>query len=464
MRRCSRVLLLGMLLPVASWGQEVNVYSTSMLQFWNWKQEIPEYQTSSFAPLTEFLGVDATKLGTDGLSMHLDGWAMRDLADPSFDREKKSAGYLNYGYLKYRFSQANAEIKAGRFIINPGMTLEQVDGVSARTDLRGGFTVSVFGGRPVLFRTSTTAAQKEYDYQHDFIFGTRVSSRLSRFGEIGLSYLQDGTSQPRNTSSPAAVDYTRRQAGIDLRLAPIRSVDITGRSFFDVAGRPGSSINGETPSRTAEHDYTVSVKATPKLTFSGGYTERNFQAYFAGTNLPSLFNQIERDSHRAYEGKVIWGAASDIQVVADFRQTHRDTFGDARRFGGEVRWNASALKLKSGLGYHQVSADDVQMAGAQVPSYSLSHGELRAWVMYETGMLFTSLDGVYQKFTDQANPNLNGRDSIYLLVGSVGVQPRPSLKISGDISYGADPLFSKDLRGLIRVEYRFGTAAKEGSR
>jgi len=463
MKQRTQMLLLATLASATVWSQEVSVTSTTVAQYW--KQEVPGFDKNTLAPATQFLGVDATNLGSEALSMHLYGWGMVDLADSSLLNGKKSDGYLTYGYLQYRFAQANAEVKAGRFTVNQGLAIEQVDGVSARTDLRGGFTFSVFGGRPVRYRTADPGSQSDYEFQSDFLFGSRLSTRVFKFGEVGLSFLQDGMTPDRHLDASTPADYTRKQVGLDLRLSPFAMLDFTGRSVYDVASHPDQPAGqDQKPSRIAEHDYTATVKVAPTLTLTGNFTERNFQAYFAGTNLPSLFNQIERDAHRAYQGSVIWGSPTAFQVVADFRHTHRDTYGDANRFGGELRWASSDRKLLSGFGYHRVSADDVLMVGAIVPSYSLSHEEVRGWVMYEAGALFASLDGIFQTFDDKANVDLNGHTSIYQVVASAGIKAAENLKFSGDISYGANPFFSKELRGLLRAEYRFGSAGKGGGR
>jgi hypothetical protein len=229
-----------------------------------------------------------------------------------------------------------------------------------------------------------------------------------------------------------------------------------------MASHPDTPGTTEKPSKIAEHDYSLSVKVAPSLSVTGTFVERNFFAYFAGSNLKSLFRQDEKDKFRAFGGSVVWGSPSAVEVVADFRRTHRESYGDANRFGADVRWNLSKLKLMSGFGYHQVSADDAPLIGTHTPSYGLSHGELRAWAMYQKGLLSASLDGIFFNFKDKTNPNLNGQGSIYQVVGSVGYQTTANLKISGDISYGDDALFKKQVMGLLRVEYRFTSAGKGG--
>lgn len=460
MKRCIHVALLATLVSAAGWAQEVNVYSTTMAQ--TWKQETPGFEKYTYTPVTQFLGIDATKLGSDALSLHLYGWGMTDLADQS-SPNGKSGGYLTYGYLQYQFPQANAEIKAGRFMVNQGGGFEHVDGVSARADLRGGFTISAFGGRPVRFTSVLDpTAKQDYEFQRDFIFGTRLSYRIPKAGEIGVSYLQDGSTAAKDLPIPSPVDYSRKQLGVDIKVSPNSVFDFSGRTLFDIASHPDTPSTVEKPSKIAEHDYNLTVKVANSVSVTGAYTERNFFAYFAGSNLQSLFRQDEKDKFRAFGGSVILGSAASVEVVADFRHTHRESYGDANRFGADVRWNLSNLKIMSGFGYHQVKADDAPVVGTRFPSYGLSHGEARAWVMYQKGLLSASLDGIFFNFDDKKNPNLNGQGSIYQVVGSLGYQATTNLKISGDVSYGDDALFKKQVMGLLRVEYRFTSAGKGG--
>lgn len=451
----AHVALLATLVCAGASAQEVSVFSTTLAQAW--KSETPGFDKNAYLPATQFLGIDATKLGTEALSLHLYGWGRTDLSDASWVGGKKSAGDLTYGYLQYRFNQANAEIKAGRFAVTQSGSYEQVDGVSAQTDLRGGFTVSAFAGRPVFYTALSGDARTDYQYQRDFIFGTRLGRRFQKLGEVGVSYLQDGTTAAKDLTIPSTVDYTRKHLGLDLHLVPVARVDFLGRTMFDLASHPAVAPGAATPSKIAEHDYSLRVKVTDSIVLTGGFIQRNFFAYFAGTSLPSLFRQDEKDKFRAQSASVIFGAPDALQVVADYRRTHRESYGDANRFGGELRWMPkSSLKLQTGFGLHQVSADKVLLVDSRYPSYSLNHTELRAWVMAEKGAFSASLDGIHQNFSDKTNPNLNGITAVYEVVGSLGWRPTQNFKLSGDVSYGANPLAKKETRGLLRAEYRFG--------
>ena len=460
MKRHNAVAMLATLLTASGWSQEVSVYGTTMAQMW--KEATPGFDKATYTPATQYLGIDATKLGSDNLSLHLFGWGQADLGGQStFPDGSKSGGYLNYGYLQYRFNQANAEIKAGRFTVNQSTGFEQVDGVSARTDLRGGFTVSAFYGMPVLYKTVNPVSQADYDFQRDVIFGSRLAWRLPKVMEIGVSYLQDGTKAAKDLPIPSATDYTRKQVGVDLTLTPTTTFDLRGRTIFDVASHPAPAPGAAEPSKLAEHDYTATVKVSEQVAVSGNYAERNFFAYFAGTNLPSLFRQDEKDLYKGWGGKVTWTTAANFQMVTDYRHMHRETFGDANRIGTDLRWDFSEKSVLLGMGAHVVNAVDSKFVDPAQPYLSLSYREGRMWTMVTKGKVTGSLDAIVQRY-DSNNPYLAGMRTVYEAVGSLGYQASEGVKVSGDLSYGSNPVAKHETRGLLRAEYRFGTTKKGG--
>jgi hypothetical protein len=459
MKRHTYVALLATLMSATAWGQEVSLYGTTMAQMW--KQETPGFDKATYTPATQYLGIDATKLGSDNLSLHLFGWGRTDLSDASSFDGSKSGGYLNYGYLQYRFNQANAEIKAGRFTVNQSTGFEQVDGVSVRTDLRGGFTFSAFGGKPVLYKTVDPASQTNYNFERDVIVGSRLGWRLPQALELGVSYLQDGTKAAQDLPRPVPVDYTRKQVGADITITPTSSFDLRGRTVFDVAKHPDVVPGAPEHNKIAEHDYTATWKLGSQVAISGNYAERNFFAYFAGTNLPSLFRQDDKDMFRGWGGKVTWTTTASFQAVADYRHTHRETFGDSNRAGGDLRWDFNEKTVLLGVGGHWVNAVDTKFVDPTTPYLSLSYKEVRVWTMVTKGRFTASLDGILQRY-ETGNPYLAAARSLYEAVGSLGFQASSNIKVSGDLSYGTTLVAKNETRGLLKAEYRFGFAKKGG--
>ncbi|MDR0498646.1 MAG: hypothetical protein LBH03_02780 [Holophagales bacterium] len=457
-----KTILFALLVSVTSWAQEVNVYSTTFAQ--HYKQDIPGLDRSVYTPLTQFLGIDATGLGKENLSLHLFGWGNFDLADQS-RLDGKAVGSISHGYMRYRFDQANGELQAGRFAINHGIGYGQIDGASGRVDLKGGFAISAFGGRSVRHKTQDAEQQHDYEYQRDIIFGTRFSYRLARIGELGFSFVQDGTSTSyyENNNSEMPNDHRRRLAGGDVYIVPIAGLMFTGRTVFDIADRDlNSYLRDDHDSRLAENDYSLAYKFNSSFSAKLNYVQRNLQPYFIGSNFPSLFSAIENDKHRSYSGSVTYSNSESYEVTADYRHIYRNTFGDSDRFGAELRWIKSAMKFIGGAGYHRVSTSGVNSFDPLKPSYSLSHHELRAWAMYDTEKYRASLDSIIHKFDDSDNPNLNGQSLLCELVASVGLKPAENLLISADMTYAATSVAKNEVRCLLRLDYKFGFTAKGG--
>lgn len=456
MKQSTRVALLATIATAGAWAQDFSATSSTYLQVT--KQQTNGFDSKTAAPLAEFLSIDASRLGTEALSLHLSGWGLRDLGETSTNFGGKSYGDISYGYLEYRFKQANAQVQAGRFAVNQGAGIDQVDGVSGRTDLIGGFNVSGFVGAPVLYRTQPAANQTDYRTQSDLIFGARVGKRWAKVGELGVSYVQEGTKRSQDYAAPQSADFTRKQLGVDVRLVPVASLDVVGHTLLNVQAADHAPQNAR---RLAENDYAVTYRIKPTVALTGTYTERNLEAYYAATNLPNLFRADERDRHRAFGGNLAVGAADALQVLVDYRQTRRDLYGVASRYGADLRWTVPETKVKAGGGVHHVKAEDAVVAGAAPVIYGLSRNEVRAWVMYDYKRCMASLDGIWYHFSDASNPNLNGRADLTQLVASLGYRPATGLEVSADLGYGVNAYYQRETSGLLRVIYRF-SASKGG--
>ena len=463
MKQHTHLVLLAALATVPGWAQDKNLTVSTTTIAQNWQQDTNGFDKSTYTPVTEFVGLDFAQLGeAKDLSMHVYGWGLKDFSQPS-TVGAKSEGNLTYGYLEYRFTQANAGIKAGRLMVNQGGGNEQVDGVQMRTDLRGGFTVEAFGGKPVVFKNLSGNPQYDNAFQHDVMAGGRLGWRAARMGEIGVSYLLDGSKAAYQYPVAMPVDYTRRQAAVDARLIPCSYIDITGRTIFDVASHPVPGARTGDPSRIAEHDYKATARLSEKVSLTGSYLERNFFAYFAGTTLPSLFNQNEQGMFKADGASLTWAATSTLQVVADVRRTAREQAGNSTRYGADLRYTLADQHFLAGGGYHKVNGYQTAPLDIRNPGYSLSHDELRAWVMAQKGHLSASLDAIRLFYADSgANPDLNGHATETAVVGSLGYQAKQDLKVSGDLTVEDTPLYRKQTMGLVRVEYRFGVAGNGG--
>ena len=157
--------------------------------------------------------------------------------------------------------------------------------------------------------------------------------------------------------------------------------------------------------------------------------------------------------------------AKPLELTADYRHTRRDTFGSAGRYGVEARVSVPDWKITGGAGYHWIDTGDVPLpSGSIIPRYSLAHHEVRGWVSTTLSNYTASLDAISFIFDDMKNPNLYGKRAACELVASVGYRVLPNLSVSGEASYGANPLYTSEFKGLVRAEYSFSVAGKGGKK
>lgn len=410
--------------PSVASAAELGVDGMTIVRFE--ERSVPGFAKEKVIPATQFLRVDAERLGGRDLSFHLYGWGRADLEGRS-SNAGTTEGDLTYAYLDYRLPSANGALKLGRFFVFEGVAAEQLDGVSARIDLQKGFTAALFGGAPVKLDSNDKG---------DYVVGGRVSYRAAGVLELGASALREGGAATGRTDD--LKDY-RELAGVDLWLAPHRMVELTGRTSYNLATEG-----------VAEQSYLLLVKPSNVLSVSGEYNENSFKDYFASTNLRSLFNPDTGDRLRSYGGSVTYAVAKPVQLIANFRRINYAgaNRGNAYRYGAEAKATLADNKLRSGLSYNRNDA-----ANDAVNSYH----EIRAYALYDASGYFCSLDAITQLYDDP----IDTKDTGYELAGSLGYRVLPNLSVSGDLSFGSNPRLTEELRGVLRATYNF---AHEGAR
>ena len=76
--------------------------------------------------------------------------------------------------------------------------------------------------------------------------------------------------------------------------------------------------------------------------------------------------------------------------------------------------------------------------------------------MHDTKGYFASLDAIGYFFKER----INNVSNAWEVIGSLGYHLTPALALSGDLSYGKNPQFTDDLRGLIRLTYNMNYTGK----
>jgi hypothetical protein len=380
----------------------------------------------SLMPATQFLGLNAEKLLDGKLSIYLSGWGRADLADKSYNSETTS-GSLTYGYLYYRFDQANAGIRAGRLFVSEGIINEQVDGFSARTDLPMGFGLSTFGGAVV---HSATLKGEKSDGKGDTLYGGRANYRYKGLLEIGLSGVYESDVPTLATRSTG--NY--RRVGSDLWLTPHTLIDIIGHSSYN----PESE-------HFAEHSYLVNVKPLKKVTLAGEFNQNRDQSFLSSATTFSTTVLNPNATSSSIGLIATYEINTTLEVAADYKYYSRD-FGKAARFGGDARFKYRDNSIRGGIGYHYLSAGQ---GFAIAANPSASYHELRCYAMQETKSYFGAIDLLGDFFTEK----IYNQSSAWEVTTSLGYHLTPALALSADLSYGRNPQFSEETKALLRLTY-----------
>ncbi|MDD5106095.1 MAG: hypothetical protein PHC49_10810 [Desulfuromonadaceae bacterium] len=407
---------------------EVTIESSTMLGIS--RLDVPGAAKENLLPTTEFLGLTANNLADGNLSLHFYGWGRADLADNSYNNDK-TAGSLTYGYLQYRFNQANANARAGRLFVREGIVNEQIDGISARADLPMGFGLSAFGGATV--HTSHISGENS-DGKGDSLYGGRASYRYKGLLELGVSGVYESDAPTLVTRT--AGDY--RRVGGDVWLTPTHKIDVIGHS----------SYNTETD-KFAEHSYLLNFKPTEQLVLTGEFNQLRDQSYLYSWTMFSGAALNPNHKSSSVGVKASYTVNNNLELAADFKHYKRE-FDSANRFGGDVRVNYKDNSVRGGIGYHYLDAGaDFALSG----NPSASYHEVRCYAMHDSKSYFAAIDLLGDFFKDK----IYNENSAWEASASLGYHITPAVALSGDVSYGRNPRFTEEAKALLRLTYNYTT-------
>jgi hypothetical protein len=417
-------LSLALLIPSTLCAAEVSVDSNTIVRIE--KRAVTGSGDQNIMPATEFIGIDATKLADGNLSLHIAGWGREDLEGISYG-DNRSAGNLTYGYLQYRINKEAADIRAGRFFVREGIVNEQVDGLSARTSLPYGFAISAFGGATVhvhdLYGESS-------DGKGDSVFGGRFSYKYKKFLELGVSGVYE-------SDAPTLVQHvngSNRRVGADIWLSPYRWLELVGHSTY----------NTETD-EIAEHRYMLNLRPMNDLTISGQYNDQKEQSLFYSWAMFSGAARNPGDKATTTGIAATYSLTKTTELSLDYNHYKREV-GSADRYGGDLKLSFLDNTVKSGIGYHYLDAGpEFAISGTTSGSYQ----NLRAYIMHDTKGYFAAIEGIGYFFKEKINNEKNAIEGSL----SLGYHLTPALALSGDISYGQNPDFKDETKGLVRLTY-----------
>ncbi len=400
-------------IPAASWAASLSGDSSTYLQ----SRESAD--GSKILGGYEYLDFAVQDLGNDTISFHTGGWLRDDFQTEEYGTKTNSD--LQYSYLSFKSKTDNTVINLGRVMVFEGVAAERVDGLYARTDLKAGFGVSAFGGTPVETNINMPG--------DNVIYGGRLSQGGDSY-KIGISALKE----EKNSQ-----DY-RKEEGIDIWAHLMDNVDITGRSSYN-----------DITKGWMEHTYVLMLGPFSNLRFDTTASWINYDDYFfrATTSALSVLNNgqiLDDEKVRILGESATYQATDNVSIIADYKNFGYSIAGAANYYGGMIKYS----DLESGgvgIGYHR-------MAGY---ANNLKYNEYRVYGYKKLGKFDLTADILDVAYDA---PIFGVKDSYS---GSLAAQYdlADAWKLGADVEYSHNPDFNRDVRGFVKLLYRFG--AKGGA-
>jgi hypothetical protein len=366
--------------------------------------------SSKLLPITEYLNFKVDNSARDAVSFNFGGWYRYDLQ--SVSENGRDNDDLQYAYLRIKKRSANALLDFGRILVHEGIASEQIDGIHARTDLKGGLTVAAYGGSPVETSSDTTRG--------DSIAGGRIAHGQPGYYSIGISYLDEKNNR----------DSFRREEGVDVWLRPLSTLEVQGLSSYNSMGRGWM-----------QHSYYMTVGPFAGLRLNGEFSKVNYKQFFTSMNVSAFaFPTIDPDETVTTSGGSIdYAITREITAVAEYKNYHYRIEGQANYYGGKIAFAREAFGFGAG-GHH--------MDGA---TSALQYDELELYASQKIAKAEISLQVVHLAYKQEINGIKHADDAS----ATAGYAITPNTRIAADVSYITDSDFKRDIRAMATLIYSF---------
>lgn len=362
--------------------------------------------------LYEYLDFSLSHNDGANVSFNFGGWYRHDMAGEGADSTDDDD--IQYAYLSLKRGTGNGMLNLGRIVVHEGVVSEIVDGIHGRTDLQAGFTVALFGGRPVETQTD--------GHRGDSLVGARVAQGVPGLYLVGVSSLDEKNGDRK----------FRREQGLDLWLRPLRRLELQGASTYNAIDRGWM-----------QHRYNVGLGLFDGLRLNGEYTQVDYRQYFASATMSAFqFPNIDQDEKvTTTGGSVEYAVTKSLTAVADYRGFKYDIAGPAGYYGGKLRYAGTAFG--AGLGFHR-------MDGA---TDRLKYDEYTAYASWKGASADIALQLIHIAYKEEISGIRSGDSAS----AAAGYAFTPKLRIVADVQYSRNPDFNRDVRAMATLVYRFDT-------
>ncbi len=378
-------------------------------------------ESKHLLPLYEYLDFKAES-STGEASFNFGGWARQDLMNESSNARTNND--LQYAYLSFRKKTGNAALSIGRVRVHGGVASELVDGVYGRSDLKGGFSIAVYGGSPVVESTVTSGATLTIpatgSQKADSIYGGRVSHGIPGLYTIGLSFLNE---KDHNTAF-------RREEGVDLWFRPFNKLELQGLSSYNDISR-----------NWMQHNYYLTIGPFGGFRLIGAGSMTSYKDYFTGSTISAFtFPSINPDETvTTTGGSLEYAVTSSLIVIVDYKNfNYKIIEGNADYYGGKMSYAGSSFG--AGLSVHRMNGD----------SDRFRYDEQSLYLSKPIGKADISLQAMRVAYSQE----INGVKDAYNVAGAAGYSFTPKARMVADVEYAKNPDFNSDVRGTLTFVYR----------
>ena len=375
--------------------------------------------STKLMPLTEYLNFKVDNSDKDSVSFNFGGWYRYDLRDESTNGRYNDD--LQYAYISIKKRSGNTVLDLGRVLVHEGIASEQVDGIHARTDLKGGFTVAAFGGSPVETISDTRRG--------DSIAGGRIAQGLPGYYIIGISHLDE-----KNNSSSF-----RREEGVDIWLRPLTKLEVQGTSSYNAIERGWM-----------QHSYYMTVGPFGDLRLNSEFSKIDYKQFFSSLTVSAFtFPNIDpNETITTAGGSIDYAITRQLTAIADYKNFHYSIAGQANYYGGKMAFAGESFGM--GVSGHR-------MDGATA---ALQYDELGIYVSQKISRADVSLQLIHLAYKQE----INGVKHADNASAAAGYAITPKARLVVDVTYATDSDFKRDVRGMATFVYSFEAHLDSGNK
>lgn len=406
-RKFSYLMIVFAFWASSAFATEISGSSTTIPYYFTDTERGKEQEHLAFYEYAQFGAYDVNATGVD---FYFSGWGRWDTLD-RLEKDQKEIGDadLSSAYFRWRHEDGYMDVSAGRRFVSMGPVAERIDGAYMQLEPYPNIGLQGFGGVPVLTQVG--------DRDQDWAVGGRLFGGWKHYFQLGFSaanFYEKG-------------DPDKLRLGGDFFVFSSKWFDLSGHTYFDVLYY---SLYDE--------DVTLIARPVEDLKLLAQYQRIMPSAYLG---MGSIFSVFSFDSITKANAEISYTILNRVALSAHYNNYTYDDSDMGHRYGGSagVLWGQNRTDTFD-LGVFKLDRDDE------------GYLELRGYLYQKIiQKLFLTLDAVGYLLDKEIYGTKLGFNGS----GSFGWKVTEDLDVQATGLYAVSPYYDLDVRGLLKVAYRF---------